>query len=224
MPFIIKNGKYYGSSADGSVDITQAEYDKLKASGQVNPSITYYITDGEVEDSGGGNANIVELTQEEYDALPESKLTDGVLYAITDGEDFNASNLPYDGNETGLGNTVQEAVDNLDNKISEQNKNLEVVQHTGISLFGGSMIIHQYGKILSCQIVSYMSFTLTSGWHTIEDFLPETLKTVYRQHFNFTTDSGKVVYGFLEGRNLEIYASSNLSQDTVYGGFMAMIE
>lgn len=35
---------------------------------------------------GGGNANIVELTQAEYDALPESKLTDGILYCITDGE------------------------------------------------------------------------------------------------------------------------------------------
>lgn len=35
---------------------------------------------------GGGNANIVELTQAEYDALPESKLTDGILYCITDGD------------------------------------------------------------------------------------------------------------------------------------------
>lgn len=58
MPFIIKNGKYYGSSADGSIDITQAEYDELKASGQVNPSVTYYITDGVYEDeSNSGNAN-----------------------------------------------------------------------------------------------------------------------------------------------------------------------
>lgn len=58
MPFIIKNGKYYGSSADGSIDITQAEYDELKASGQVNPSVTYYITDGVYEDeSNSGSTN-----------------------------------------------------------------------------------------------------------------------------------------------------------------------
>ena len=38
-------------------------------------------------DSGGsGNANIVKLTQAEYDALPSSKNSDGILYAITDGE------------------------------------------------------------------------------------------------------------------------------------------
>lgn len=35
---------------------------------------------------GGGNANIIELTQAEYDDLPESKLTDGILYCITDGD------------------------------------------------------------------------------------------------------------------------------------------
>ena len=36
--------------------------------------------------NGSGNANIVKLTQSEYDALPESKKSDGILYAITDGE------------------------------------------------------------------------------------------------------------------------------------------
>lgn len=33
---------------------------------------------------GGGNANIVELTQAEYDALPDTKLTDGKVYFIKD--------------------------------------------------------------------------------------------------------------------------------------------
>lgn len=34
---------------------------------------------------GGGNADIVHLTQAQYDALPSSKLTDNKLYMITDG-------------------------------------------------------------------------------------------------------------------------------------------
>lgn len=34
---------------------------------------------------GGGNSNTVYLTQAEYDALPDSKLTDGYIYFITDG-------------------------------------------------------------------------------------------------------------------------------------------
>ena len=33
-----------------------------------------------------GGVDIVKLTQAEYDALPESKNSDGILYAITDGE------------------------------------------------------------------------------------------------------------------------------------------
>lgn len=41
---------------------------------------------------GGGSANIVHLTQAEYDALPDSKLTDGKVYMIEDaspaGNDF----------------------------------------------------------------------------------------------------------------------------------------
>ena len=46
MPFIIKNGKQYGSSGDTSVDLTQEKYDELEAAGQINPAVTYYITDG----------------------------------------------------------------------------------------------------------------------------------------------------------------------------------
>ena len=35
-------------------------------------------------DYSGGNANVIRLTQAEYDALPPSKLTDNNVYMITD--------------------------------------------------------------------------------------------------------------------------------------------
>ena len=38
-----------------------------------------------------GGVDIVKLTQAEYDALPESKNSDGILYAITDGENSSGS-------------------------------------------------------------------------------------------------------------------------------------
>ena len=38
-----------------------------------------------------GGVDIVKLTQAEYDALPESKNSDGILYAITDGESSSGS-------------------------------------------------------------------------------------------------------------------------------------
>ena len=44
------------------------------------------ISYGGGSEGGSGNANIVKLTQAEYDALPSSKNSDGILYAITDGE------------------------------------------------------------------------------------------------------------------------------------------
>lgn len=37
-----------------------------------------------LDQGGGGNANIVELTQAQYDALPDTKLTDGKVYFIKD--------------------------------------------------------------------------------------------------------------------------------------------
>lgn len=34
---------------------------------------------------GGGNANILEITQTKYDNLPDTKLTDNILYLIKKG-------------------------------------------------------------------------------------------------------------------------------------------
>ena len=54
------------------------------------------------------------LTQAEYDELPDSKLTDGKLYYITDAPPLNASGVGYDNASSGLnGNTVQAAIDEL---------------------------------------------------------------------------------------------------------------
>ena len=59
----------------------------------------------------------VELTQAEYDALPNSKLTDDVNYFITDKNNPNAvtaSQVMYDNSESGLDSTnVQNAIDEL---------------------------------------------------------------------------------------------------------------
>ena len=62
---------------------------------------------------GGGESNIVYLTQEQYDELPDSKLTDGVEYRVTDaGVRGSAENVSYDGSASGLkAKNVQEAVD-----------------------------------------------------------------------------------------------------------------
>ena len=70
-----------------------------------------FVLDGVEYNSNG---HIVKLTQAEYDALPNTKLADDIIYLIIDANDdrFEARNLPYDGSITGLGNTVQDAIDN----------------------------------------------------------------------------------------------------------------
>ena len=77
---------------------------------------------------GSGNANIVKVTQAEYDALPESKNNDGVLYAITNGESQSAgedaSAINYT-EEDGSKTTVQDKLSELNSNIDKQNKNLQ---------------------------------------------------------------------------------------------------
>ena len=100
MPYIVRNQIKYatGSGSGGgntnSVDLTMAEYEALEAQGKVSEDTTYYITDASVE--GMFSSGIVKLTQAEYDALPESKYSDGVLYAITDGENSGSVGKPVE--------------------------------------------------------------------------------------------------------------------------------
>ena len=77
---------------------------------------------------GSGNANIVKVTQAEYDALPESKNNDGVLYAITDGESQSAgedADMVIYTEEDGSKTTVQDKLSELNSNIDKQNKNLQ---------------------------------------------------------------------------------------------------
>lgn len=119
------------------VMLTQAEYDDLP-SDKLTDGKVYYVTDeskiiinGTVYGAGGEtvsdvyvngtsvvDANAIaqiksykEVTQAEYDALPDSKYTDGVMYCIKDSE-FSAENVPYDNTDSGLeADNVQDAID-----------------------------------------------------------------------------------------------------------------
>ena len=65
----------------------------------------------------GGGSQIVELTQAQYDALPDTKNTDNILYAITDCDELSAENMAFDDTETQLGvNNVQDAIVEMNKK------------------------------------------------------------------------------------------------------------
>lgn len=71
---------------------------------------------------GAGGNNAVYLTQAEYDALPDSKLSNGVEYRITDanvGESI-ASNLAYDNTYSGIqAVNVQTAIDEVNDSLNK---------------------------------------------------------------------------------------------------------
>ena len=76
----------------------------------------------ESEIGEGGGSNAVYLTQDEYDALPDSKYTDDVEYRITDAgiNEITASNVGYDNSVSGLdATTTQKAIDKLKDALGD---------------------------------------------------------------------------------------------------------
>ena len=63
---------------------------------------------------GGGTSTDVELTQAEYDALPDTKLTDNITYFITDGNPVTSGVISAEGVVYGSTN-VSSALDDLHN-------------------------------------------------------------------------------------------------------------
>ena len=122
--YCITDGKSSEGGSGGAakvVELTKAEYDALPDS-KYSDDIIYCIIDINGEDIGGGGSSsasveVVELTQSEWDSLGNEKYDDDVIYVVTDGEELEAHNMAYDGSITGLGNDVQEAIDNLNDKV-----------------------------------------------------------------------------------------------------------
>lgn len=66
---------------------------KLQFTGNV--SVTDDSTNGKTIVDVEGGASVVELTQAEYEALPDSKLTDGILYGLKDVKSFLDPDILY---------------------------------------------------------------------------------------------------------------------------------
>ena len=104
---------------------TKAEVQAAIAAGEIKEGDIVNITDDIGDYPGGGDipsgvSNIVYLTQEQYDALPDDKLTDDIEYRITDeGTDTNADNVGYNNIASGLSAmNVQDAIDELSSRPS----------------------------------------------------------------------------------------------------------
>ena len=115
----------YGSGGGGECGCeentftgTKEEVQAAIAAGEIKDDFIIFVTDDFEEMSDN---KIEYVTQEEYDALPESKLTDNVEYRITDKgiDSVSASNVKYDGSASGLSAmNVQGAVDELKEELN----------------------------------------------------------------------------------------------------------
>ena len=135
------------------------------------------IRNGIVYSGSGGGCDITYLTQAEYDALPDSKLTNGVEYRITDTNPPvpTAKDMAYDNSESSLdAETVQDAIDEIQNDVNSLNNSLTSVNGTA-SITGGT-----FGRVRlkrSGNVVSYSGFFQATSTNVIitlpEGFRPK---------------------------------------------------
>ena len=107
---IYKNGIQYSGTTDAATNIN---YDNSKGAikaGNVQGAID------EIMETTSQSRN---LTQAEYDALPDTKYTDGIEYFITDAEPLDASTIAYDNTASKMTATnVQAGIDELNGKLT----------------------------------------------------------------------------------------------------------
>ena len=103
------------TTADLNIKEGTTNYTELNNKPTINGvELSGALTSDDLKIKAGDNA--VNLTQAEYDALDDSKLTDNIEYRITDAgiNGVTASNVSYDNASSGLeAVTVQKAVDKL---------------------------------------------------------------------------------------------------------------
>lgn len=108
MPKIVINGQNCGGASNYASAVSCLDENGNKSTVQDQIDI--------LRATGGGGGGIVELTEAEWNTLPDSKYTDGILYKITDGEDLTAKNVECVGAD-GKPSTVQVELDKQNNNI-----------------------------------------------------------------------------------------------------------
>lgn len=86
-----------------------------------------------IEELQTGRAGHADLTQAEYDALPQSQKNDGTIYFVADGAagTNNAAAVRYNNNGSGLSATnVQSAIDEVNENVETQVSALKAVDAT----------------------------------------------------------------------------------------------
>ena len=118
---IYKNGMQYSGTTDAATNIN---YDNSKG------AIKAGNVQGAIDEIMETTSQSRTLTQAEYDALPDTKYTDGIEYFITDAEPLDASTIAYDNTASKMTATnVQAGISELNTKL--KNKIRRYYMHNG---------------------------------------------------------------------------------------------
>lgn len=138
---------------------------------------------------GSGGAGGVEMTEAEYELLPESEKMNGAIYFITDGDVSypSASQMRYDNTESQIpSTTVQGAIDELKIDVDEINNGLTDLSEAVPTLASGwtqtQNRVQKRAGVCELYIECIFSGTYSSGWNTLA-----TLPEGYRPRFAFDT-------------------------------------
>ena len=140
-------------------------------------------------------------TMEEYNALPDTKLTNGIKYYITDVDYFDASNIDYSNTESKLSaSNIQGAIDEINNNVtwtlvgSVNNGSVDISSVYGkareycviIAIApSGSSSYKDVSNIIPAAHISESTLTYLNGWYyddrykaTVATYINPTAKTI----------------------------------------------
>ena len=195
MGKIIRNGIEFCGTSDTADNII---YDNTN-SGLAATNTQTAIDELTNKVKSGGN--IVYLTQEEYDALPESKESDDVEYRITDvGSMGTAENVGYDNSKSGLAAVnVQDAIDKLDENL--ESKFAYIIDSFGDQLNVGTLVNYPQGFNRENTVVIAKHFNY-DGLQLRDQYYANTLAMTVILHENAIEVSPRNEVAF--GRNFKI--------------------
>ena len=113
-----------------------------------------------------GNATITEVTKAQYDALPDTKLTDGVLYAIKDQETSYVVDIEVNGgsilDEDGIADlsVISKIEEEIANAIAEEYDSTHTYYSTGL-------VFHE-GVLYQCTATSVTGTWDSTKWNVVD--------------------------------------------------------
>ena len=150
------------------------------------------IRNGITYSGGGGGCDIEYLTQSEYDALPDSKLTNGVEYRITDANtnSTKARNIAYDNSESGIEATsVQGAIDKVNDGLENNLNSISLLAYDSAEKTVTIPNINNYKMVYLCIMDTTNKLVLANDTLTVKMF-KAFAESNYYSYVSFYSDSG----------------------------------